>query len=354
MVLTKDRERIQRALEQEGITGTVQPLGEGAWHMAYLIEEKQLVLRIPKEIAYDKEVEFNPHELTAEYTATKAFYEHANRAKKGICPEYFNFYVSEELTYTIESYVGESAGLEHQTVEEAKQYGRELGECFRLLETLDTPFTGMGYVEFGDDGQLKGPYDMDAEEFLVQEMYEYVTELETLLASSYSFDKEKVEQTGRHLLADRSIKREKIVFTNQDTSPENILFTKSGAKMIDPFPLLATGTSLAANHVFNYTSLFPKFSNTERFGKGNYDIHEEKLKANAEGFVDGYTDDSEQKQKDLHIEVFIKLLTMAFEHHQLLQEKTLSREQIIRYGTKEQVEKRLQGYLGALESFHLL
>lgn len=349
MVLAKDRECIQGALDRERITGAVQPLGEGAWHMAYLLEEEQLVLRIPKKIAYDQEVEFNQNELTAEYAATKAFYEHANRAKKGICPEYFNFYVSESLTYTIESYVGESIELEHQTIEESKQYGGELGECFRLLETLDTPFTGMGYVELGDEGQLKGPYGMDAEEFLVQETDEYLRELETLLASSYSFDKEKVEQTGRELLAERSIKREKIVFTNQDTSPENILFTKNGAKMIDPFPLLATGTSLAANHVFNYTSLFPKFADTERFGKGNYDIHEEKLKANAEGFVEGYTNGSKQKQRDLHIEVFIKLLTMAFEHHQLLQEKALSREQVIRYGTKEQVGERLNLYLKQLE-----
>ncbi|MBA2175958.1 hypothetical protein H0266_13755 [Halobacillus locisalis] len=354
MVLMKDREHIQRALDREGITGTVQPLGEGAWHMAYLIEEKQLVLRIPKKIAYDKEVEFNPQELTAEYAATKAFYEHANRAKKGICPEYFDFYVSEELTYTIESYVGESIGLGHQTIEEAKQYGRELGECFRLLETLDPPFAGMGYVELDEKGQLKGPYEMNAEEFLVQETDEYLSELDTLLASSYSFDKEKVERTGRQLLAERSIKREKVVFTNQDTSPENILFSKNGAKMIDPFPLLATGTSLAANHVFNYTMLFPKFADTERFGKGDYHIHAAKLKANAEGFTESYTDGSEQKQKDLHIEVFIKLLTMAFEHHQLLEEKTLNREQIIRYGTKKQVEERLQGYLQDLESYLVL
>ncbi|MBN8208125.1 hypothetical protein JI666_05145 [Bacillus sp. NTK071] len=43
-----------------------------------------------------------------------------------------------------------------------------------------------------------------------------------------------------------SVEREKLILTNQDTSPENIIFSKKGTKIIDPFPLLYTGTSLAA------------------------------------------------------------------------------------------------------------
>ncbi|TGB01055.1 hypothetical protein [Halobacillus salinus] len=349
MTLVSDK--VQQALAREGITEqSITRLGEGAWHEAYFLEKDKLVLRIPKKKAYDKKVVFNRDELEAEYAGTKAFYQQANHAVEGICPDYFTYYVSEDLTYTLETYVGRTIPLEHQSVEEAKQYGLELGECFVQLEKLDAPYPGMGYLVM-EDGALKGPYDMDAKEFLIQETEEYKEELETILTSSYPFDKEAVKTKAEELLSDRSIDQEKIVFTNQDTSPENILFTENGAKMIDPFPLLATGTSLAANHVFNYTLLFPQFHNTERYKKGNYDLHKDKLRANADGFVEGYTDGSEKKKDALRIEVFIKLLTMAFEHHQLLGLDAMSREEVIRYGTKHQVEERLRFYLEELERF---
>ncbi len=134
-------ELINHALIKEGLKqisdeSEIKRLGEGAWHFAYLIDNDQLVLRIPKKIAYDKPVVFNQKELTAEYAATKAFYQYANRAKKGICPEQFNYSVNEELTYTIESYMGESKGLSGQTTEESRRYGKELGAFFLALESL--------------------------------------------------------------------------------------------------------------------------------------------------------------------------------------------------------------------------
>ncbi|MCC2249504.1 hypothetical protein JUJ52_05930 [Virgibacillus sp. AGTR] len=101
-------ELLNNALRNEGLKEIsketeINRLGEGAWHHAYLIEKEQLVLRIPKRVAYDKEVVFNRKALTSEYAATKAFYQHANRAKEGVCPEQFKFFVDEKLTYTIES-----------------------------------------------------------------------------------------------------------------------------------------------------------------------------------------------------------------------------------------------------------
>ncbi len=85
--------------------------------------------------------------------------------------------------------------------------------------------------------------------------------------------------------------------------------------------------------------------------KDNYHLHIPQLTANAEGFIEGYTDGSQQKRYDLHIEVFLKLVTMTHEHYQLLNEKSLTREQIIRYGTKEQMKERLQIYLKKLEDY---
>ncbi len=121
--------------------------------------------------------------------------------------------------------------------------------------------------------------------------------------------------------------------------------------MIDPVPILYTGTSLAANHVFNYHSFFHTVHDTRRYGKGNYHRHIPLLRAHAGGFVEGYTQGSKQKHMDLHIEVFLKLVTMAHTHLELLQEESLTKEQIIRFGTKEQIEKRLQIYLNELENF---
>ena len=349
-------ELINYALKNEGLNEVSDPtemknLGEGAWHFAYLIEKDQLVLRIPKKTAYDKKVVFNHKELTAEYAATKAFYNHANRVKKGICPDHFEYFVNERFTYTIESYVGKSIGLDDQTIDQAKRYGKELGTFFLELENLDSPYNGLGTLKFGENGDLKGELDIDLSEFLLQETKEYQEELAELVSCSYKFDKEKVIKTGREIISDRPIDREKIILTNQDTSPENIVFSNSGARIIDPYPILYTGTSVAANYVFNYYHFFHRVHNTKRYGKSNYHLSIPQLRANAEGFIEGYTASSEQKRKDLNIEVFLKLVTMAYTHFQLLNVESLNREQIIRYGTKEQIEKRFKIYLKELESY---
>ncbi len=129
------------------------------------------------------------------------------------------------------------------------------------------PYKGIGYLEIGADGELKGQLEMDLRAAIVEETKEYEEELDVLISSPYEFDKEKVMKTGKDLISIRSIEREKIVLTNQDTSPENIIFTENGAKIIDPYPILYTGTSLAANYVFNYQTLFPTFYNTRRYEK---------------------------------------------------------------------------------------
>ncbi|RXY98426.1 hypothetical protein [Fictibacillus sp. S7] len=351
-------EIINNALKNEGLEeipseSGIKKLGEGAWHFAYLIDKEQLVLRIPKKIAYDKKVVFNREEFIADYAATKAFYKQANRAKKGICPEHFEYFVNEELTYTIESYVGKSIGLGDQTTTQSKRYGTELGEFFLALENLDPPYKGLGYLKIGEKGEIKGELEIDLREFILEETKEYQDELDVLLSSPYEFNKKKVIKTAKDLISVRSIDREKIILTNQDTSPENIIFSKNGARIIDPYPLLYTGTSLAANYVFNYQTFFYTVHNTLRYRKSNYYLHIHQLRANAEGFIEGYTNGSKQKSKDLNVEVFLKLVTMAYTHYQLLNKESLSREQIIRYGTKEQLKERLEIYLKELEKYPL-
>ena len=121
--------------------------------------------------------------------------------------------------------------------------------------------------------------------------------------------------------------------------------------MIDPYPLLSPGVSLAANHVFTYSFLFPMFYNTIRYQKGNYHHSIPQLRANATGFVKAYTAHSREKQMNLHIEVYLKLLTMTHEHAKLLSATTLRREQVIRYGTKAQIEERFIHFLKKLAQY---
>ncbi|WP_121605581.1 hypothetical protein [Virgibacillus sp. Bac332] len=349
-------ELLNNALRNEGLKEIsketeINRLGEGAWHHAYLIEKEQLVLRIPKRVAYDKEVVFNRKALTSEYAATKAFYQHANRAKEGVCPEQFKFFVDEKLTYTIESYLGKSIGLQRQTTDLSRRYGKELGAFFLALENLNSPYKGIGHLEIGQTGELKGELDMDLKAFVFEETKEYQEELNKLIDSPYEFDRAKVVKAGESFISRRSINDEKIILTNQDTSPENIIYTKRGAKIIDPYPLLYTGVSFAANYVFNYQALFHLFHNTKRYRKGNYHLYISQLIASAEGFIEGYTGSSKQKRHALHIEVFLKLLTMTYTHYKLVNETPLDREQIIRFGTKEQVEERLRIYLKKLEEY---
>jgi hypothetical protein len=351
-----EREIINKALKNEGLKqissdSEITRLGEGAWHYAYLIEEEQLVLRIPKKIAYEKEVIFNRDELKADYAGTKTFYEHANRTGKRMCPAHYDYHVSEDLTYTIESYVGKSIGLAGQTPDQSKRYGRELGEFFLALEALDSPIPGIGYITVGEHGEIKGQYEGNLSAFIREETGEYREEWESLLESSYSFDKEKVRRTGEDLISARSFDREKRVLTNQDTSPENMIFTSNGVRMIDPFPIIYSGTSLAANYVFNYQTLFHSLQNTKRHGKNQYHLLIPQLKGSAEGFVEGYVNGSKQKWNDLNIEVYLKLVTMTHEHDQLLKQESLSREQVIRYGTKAQIQERIGVLLKELERF---
>ncbi|BCB03926.1 hypothetical protein [Bacillus sp. KH172YL63] len=347
-----EKELIEAALLDIGMKADSKwvMLGEGAWHAAYLIKEEGLVLRIPKKMAYDQEVHFNGEELTGEYKATQAFYEHGNRAKLGICPTHFAFSVNEELTYTVETYLGESRNIGAQSRTEAEKYGRELGAFFLALESLPSPFNGIGHLKIGEDGKLEGQLDMPLKECIIEETKEYDEELHELISSSFEFDKERVLELGTHLISQRSVNGEKIVLTNQDTSPENIIFSGE-AKMIDPFPILYTGTSLAANHVFNYQTFFHSASHTERYGKANYHRCIPQLHAHAKGFSDAYTDGSDEKAENLHVEVFLKLSTMAYTHLELAKESSMTREQAIRFGTPEEVKDRLKFYLKLLESY---
>lgn len=91
-----------------------QLLGEGALHEAYSVKlsgNHSLVVRFPKKQAYGKNVIFNCREMFSEYGGNGFYYQQANSVMPGICTEEYDFHVDPELTYTIESYMGQSIDL---------------------------------------------------------------------------------------------------------------------------------------------------------------------------------------------------------------------------------------------------
>ena len=108
-------------------------LGEGAWHEAWKVvkDDHERVLRIPKEVAYGKRVTFDYNALTAEYAATKLYYQSVNQAVPGAAPDFYEFYVSPDFTYTLESFGGEPLSLHTMTIEQATDIGVQVGAIYR-------------------------------------------------------------------------------------------------------------------------------------------------------------------------------------------------------------------------------
>ena len=80
---TPIEEILLEAMNHAGVSLPIM-IGEGAWHMAWKVtkEDEELVLRIPKKVAYGKPVLFDRDALTAEYSATKWYYESVNKKNK--------------------------------------------------------------------------------------------------------------------------------------------------------------------------------------------------------------------------------------------------------------------------------
>ena len=109
----------------------VENLGEGAWHRAWKVTSDKhdpVVLRIPKKIAYQKEVVYDESALKAEYGGTEIYYRCVNAVVAGAAPEMFINYVSEELTYTLESFAGNHVDLHQLNKDDAHKLGEVIGK----------------------------------------------------------------------------------------------------------------------------------------------------------------------------------------------------------------------------------
>jgi len=348
----RTKEKRIKAFRHAGVTEPIF-LGEGAWHDAWKVSKdgRELVLRIPKEIAYGKPVLFDYDALMAEYAATKLYYQCVNRAVQGAAPNFFEFYVSAEFTYTLESFGGVPLSLHAMTKEQVVQVGAQIGEIYRKTDQIRHDIEGLGYLMWTDEKRLHGSLSGDLHTFIREESAEHLADYKTLCTMYPEFKDDVVEQMLNAATALRNDQVSVPSLVNQDASPENILLHGNRVCLIDPYPIVYAPRGMAGNFMNLYETFFVALSQTERYQRHRFDLYEAQLKGMAEGFLAGYSDGDQSIVREVRGEQLLQLLETAYLHHQLLLQEELTREDTIRYGSKEAITTRLFVLCDALKQF---
>jgi hypothetical protein len=318
-------------------------LGEGAWHEAWKVVKDgcERVLRIPKEVAYGKRVAFDSNALTAEYAATKLYYQSVNQAVPGAVPDFYEFYVSPDFTYTLESFGGDSLSLHTMTIEQAAHIGVQVGEIYRKTDQIEHGVEGLGYLIWTEEKKLHGSLSGDLHTFVREESDEQLADYK-VLCEAYPEIQDDVVAQMLHAATELRNKQVSVPsLVNQDASPENILVKGNRVCLIDPYPIVYAPRGMAGNFMNLYENYFLALSQTERYRKHRFDTCEEQLKAIATGFLEGYCDGDESIIREVRGEQLLQLLETVYLHHQLLSQEELMREDIIRYGDKLAITTRL-------------
>jgi len=325
-------------------------LGEGAWHHAWKVEKdgRELVLRIPKDVIYGKPAEFDEEELTAEYAATELYYRSVNEAVKGAAPELFEFHVSEQLSYTLESFAGKHIDLHELSRAQAVETGKALGEIYRKTEEIPHGLDGFGYLHWTEESGLRGSITGDVRRFLKEESEEHLADYRELSEARTEFQDAAMNDALNLAveLRERGFTQPRL--SNQDASPENILINGTQICLIDPFPNIYYPRGMAGNFMNLYETFFIALSDTERYGKHRFADCADNLKAIADGFLDGYSAGDKRVQAEVRGEQLLQLLETGYSHFHLLSGK-LPEEARIRYGDKKQIEDRLATLAGELK-----
>lgn len=329
-------------------------LGEGAWHEAWKLTDpqlKSLVLRVPKKIAYNKEVPYDEKALQAEYGGTELYYRSLNEVVPGAAPEKFVYHISEDLTYTIESFAGNHVNLHELNRSDAQQLGAEIGQLYRKLEQVNHGLKGFGYLAWNEVSGLHGQFSGDFKEFIAEECKEVIDDYMDLSTKRTIFKNSEIEEAILRICENRLKGIGSPVLTNQDASPENWLVEDGEIRIIDPLPIVYIGEVMAANFMNLYETLFVELSQTERYGKHYFHKCPETLQSIADGFVKGYCGESAELIRKLRGEQMLQVLDSAVRHNQMLTDG-LTEEQIIRYGSKEDIEKRLAVFAMKMSELH--
>ncbi|WP_394188878.1 hypothetical protein [Paenisporosarcina quisquiliarum] len=325
------------------INSKAEYLGEGAWHQAWKLtgdQHEPLVLRIPKKFAYNKEVPYDEAALKAEYGGTDLYYRSVNQVVPGAAPEMFVYHVSVELTYTIESFAGNHVNLHTLSKDDALEMGEVIGQLYREVEQVDHGLEGLGYLTWNKERGLHGHFLSDFQEFIEDECKEVMDDYHELSLKRPIFDNPDLRDGIKKICETRLKAISHPVLTNQDASPENWLIDKGQIRLIDPLPILYFGEVMAGNFLNLYETLFVELSHTERYKKHQFNECQETLKGIADGFVKGYCAQNPDSIVILRGEQMLQVLDSAVNHVRMLEEG-LNEEQIIRYGSKEDVGERL-------------
>ena len=333
--------KLEAALIHAGVE-CAKYIGEGAWHDAWKVSQdgRDLVLRIPKETVYGKRVSFNEEELRAEYAGTDLYYRSVNQAVPGAAPEFFQFHVTENLSYTLESFAGKHIDLHELTRTQAVETGKALGEIYRKTEEIPHGMDGFGYLHWTEKSGLRGSITGDVHRFLREESEEQLADYRALSEANPDFYDETVSRALQLATELRQQSFTKPLLSNQDASPENILMNGTQICLIDPFPNIYYPRGMAGNFMNLYETFFIALSDTERYGKHRFADCADNLKAIADGFLNAYSNSDKQVLVEVRGEQLLQLLETAYSHFHLLSGK-LPEEARIRYGNKQQIEDRL-------------
>ncbi len=344
-------EKLKAALMHAGLQNA-EYLGEGAWHHAWKVVKNntELVLRIPKEKAYGKAVPFNEEALKAEYAGTQLYYQLVNKAVQGAAPNFFEYHVSPNVTYTVEAFGGHQIDLYDMTEEIAFQTGKEVGEIHRKVEEVPHGINGFGYLAWSKEKGLQGTFFGDVHEFLNEECEEQLADYQYICTHWPEFYDEKIFDALQ--LAGNLRKRSftKPLLANQDVSPENILLHGNRICLIDPYPSVYYSRGMAGNFMNLYETYFIALADTERYRKHRFKGCSHNLKMMAKGFLAGYSRGESKVVSEVRGEQLLQLLETVFSHVKLLSEE-LPVEMEIRYGNKHAIEKRLPMLAEELTNF---
>lgn len=351
------RARIEAALELAGLGKNglqASYLAEGAWHEAYLIstaEAGPLVARFPKPVSYGKPFVYNERELRAEYGGRGLYYRLANEVSEGICPPYYTYYVSPELSFTIETYSGPVMSLAAADEAGAGRWGAQCGRFFRSMDQVSAGLEGFGFLDW-KDGKLAGDHQQDFRAYWTEDTEGYLDSWERLRAAGYAGEAEGVKRMLDEIVPFRLRRTPGISLTNRDVSPENLIICEAGVRLIDPVPILYDGYAFAGNVLNNFNTLFPSFHRSPRYERHRFDRYRPLLRSFADGFLEGYAQGDPEMAYALRVEQFLMLLDLACDHIGLLGHD-MTEEAVLRYGDKAAVEERIPLYIVALEQFRL-
>jgi hypothetical protein len=241
--------------------------------------------------------------------------------------------------------------LDNLGFEETLQVGYQCGEFFRKMNEAKHILKGFGYLTWNGE-TVEGQLQTDVSVFMKEENEEYAQDYEEICQWNQDFARGEIKAKLEESLAARMLTQDQISFTNQDTSPENILYANGKVSLIDPVPILYYGHSFAGNFMNNYEVLFPSFHNTPRYEKHQFNQYEGILKQISNGFYEGYAQGDQQIKQLIKREQFIQLFALTFNHYKLATNE-LTKEQLIRYGTQEAIKGRIPVLLNKLTAFQL-